>query len=132
MRKIIIALVIGLALSGCSTIQKIENAYGIVTSSAVTPRDAYIAINAFDAAKASATHLILPLHLCNGHNAPCRAAGVRESVNKIISAGTVARNQVKAYMRANPGANITISSLADLRSATDNLQQIVSAYKSAQ
>jgi aspartate-semialdehyde dehydrogenase len=129
--SLIAAVFLAVSLAGCAGfVQKVETAVSVVTSASVTPQEAYIAINAFDAVEATTTN-VLRVPLCNGTRPVCRPLGVREQINKTVLAGRVARNEVKAYMRANPGQSISIQSFSDLKSATSSLQVIVSTYQSA-
>lgn len=131
MKKIFLAITLAASLAGCAQLQSFEtgvkNAYSVITASAVTPQQAYIAINVFDGVEATAT-LYNKWPLCNGHVSPCRNPTVRQQIKKIVLAGRVARNDVKAYLRANPGKNLNITSFDDLKAATTALQDIITTY----
>lgn len=129
MTKRIAVFFLILSLGGCAAIQNFTNdvktAYQVVTTSAVTPTQADIAINVFDGAKkTTANYLRLPI--CG--KLPCRQSAATIPIKKAISAGTVARNDIKAFLRANPGENLNIQSVADLQAATSALQAIIKAY----
>ena len=130
-RKFLIISSLGLALSGCASFQSFEtsvkNAYSVITSSAITPQQAYIAINVYDGVEATAT-IYNKWPKCNGSVSPCRNETVRAQIKKLVVAGRVARNDVKAYLRANPGLNLTITSFDDLKAATASLQTIITTY----
>lgn len=131
MKKIFLTLVFAASLAGCAQLQSFEtgvkNAYSIITASAITPQQAYIAINVFDGVEATAT-LYNKWPLCNGTISACRKPAIRQQIKKLVLAGRVARNDVKAYMRANPGQNLNIKSFDDLKAATNALQDIITAY----
>lgn len=123
----------GSMLVGCSGLQAlrddVQTAFDVATSAAVTPTEAYIAINAYDGVEATATNY-LGWPRCTGSNGPlCRDPAVRMQIKKIILAGRVARNDVKAYLRANPGKALAIQSFDDMQAATSALRDIITAYK---
>lgn len=129
MKKILPALALVTLLSGCAALQNLTNdvktAYQVVTTSAVTPTQADVAINVFDGVKKTTTNY-LRLPICG--KLPCRQSAATIPIKKAISAGTLARNDIKAFLRANPGANLNIQSVSDLQNATSALQAIIKAY----
>lgn len=129
MKRILSILFMAFALSGCAAWNQftgeVKTAVQVATSAAVTPTQADVAINVFDGVKkTTANYLRLPI--CG--RLPCRQSAATIPIKKAISAGTVARNDVKAFLRANPGANLNIQSIADLKAATAALQDIIKAY----
>lgn len=132
-RLIPILMIAALAMGGCAQLQAFDNdvktAFQVATSAAVTPQQAYIAINVYDGVAATATNY-LGWPKCNGTNGPaCRDPVVRAQIKKVVLAGRLARNDVKAFLRANPGENLNIKSFADLQSATASLKSIIAAYQ---
>jgi hypothetical protein len=129
-----LAAIVALAISigACAQLKSfessVENAVSVATSAAVTPKDAYVAINVYDGVEATATNYNR-WPRCTGVNSPCRDPAVRAQIKKIVLAGRVARNQLKAYLRANPGESVSIGSFADLRAATSALQDVINTYK---
>ncbi len=107
MRKLIPILALALALSGCAGIQKLETAFQTVTGKVVTPQAVYIAINGFDAIEATATNYIR-LPRCGTGPAVCRDPAITAKVKAFVIAGRTDRNQLKAALRANPGANVSL------------------------
>lgn len=100
-----------------------------VTQTSVEPQKVYAAINAFDVAKATATNY-LRLPQCSPTSAViCRDPAVTSTVIKAVRSGTEARNQAKAFLRANPGQPLAIKTYDDLMSAKDAITDIVGAYK---
>lgn len=90
MNKIISTLLaVGLLLGGCSTIQTLQQ----VAGTAVTPTQALVAANAFDAAESAATAYLI---YCKSNltTSACSAAN-RTSVISYTRAGRAARNQIE-------------------------------------
>ena len=100
MKKVVIAVALTLALAGCQTIQNLQGVYNTITASTVPPGYANIAINSFDALKATAVNYgqycvqnHFPLPLCSAAN--------RRSVVKFVRSGTGARNALEANITTN-------------------------------
>jgi hypothetical protein len=130
MKKLALIAVLGLGLtaSGCATFQKVENAVGVVGGELkVNSKSAYIAINVFNAAERSAT-AYLRLPPCDGVIKVCRAAGAAEAIDQPFRAGIQARNDLRAYMRANKGTLADAGLYETLVAATDSLQRIMDIY----
>lgn len=93
--KRFIALVFGLALVGCSTIQTLEQ----VAGAAVSPTQALVAANAFDAAESGATGYLV---FCKANLAsPTCSADNRRAVLKYTRAGRAARNQIETAISSS-------------------------------
>lgn len=99
MNKLIITAVIALSLASCA---KLNAAYQAVSSSNVPPKAIYVAISTFDAAKVTGTNY---LHYCAPKPSPvgCNDAVIRGKLIPAINKGTVARNDLKAFVRSHPG-----------------------------
>jgi hypothetical protein len=93
----------------------------------VNSKSAYIAINVFNAAERSAT-AYLRLPPCDGVIKVCRAAGAAEAIDQPFRAGIQARNDLRAYMRANKGTLADAGLYETLVAATDSLQRIMDIY----
>lgn len=100
--KRLIALALGLALSGCSTIQTLEQ----VAGASVTPTQALVAANAFDAAESGATGFLV---YCKSNltSATCSADN-RRAVIKYTRAGRAARVQVEAAITNSASVPSTV------------------------
>lgn len=109
MRKLLLAAALAFlpALGGCAEISKLQNAFTLVTGNVVSPQAVYIAINAFDSVKAGAKNYI-SLPRCGTGPVVCRDPAVTAKVITYINAGTTDRNQLKAALRANPSASISL------------------------
>ena len=135
--RLAVAAVLAISLAGCAgTLDKIDSFVSSATSvvnSAVTPKDVVIAASAYDVVAVTATNY-QRLRRCNGSNGPvCRDPALRKKIDAAVYAGRAARNNLKAYLRANPG--ITTVRLADydtLVAATKTLQDATAAYRAAQ
>lgn len=127
MKRVLLALTIALSLGGCATFQKVENAVGVVGGLKVNSKSAYVAINVFNAAERSAT-AYLRLPPCNGSTQVCRANGAAEAIDPPFRAGIQARNDLRAYMKANKGTLADAGLYNTLVSATDTLQKVMDIY----
>ncbi len=118
MKKLVIALALAAALSGCAALQKFENIYTDVSGTTISPQTVYLAVNTFDAAKATATQYFsycranLTMPICSANN--------RRAVLKYVRAGTAARNQLETYLQAGSPAPAAIFNT--LKAAVDSLQ----------
>lgn len=99
MKKLALALVLAVGLGGCAQFKafeaKLETAYQVVSSTAVTPQQIIVAANAFDIAKGTATQFLV---FCKTHAAvQACALPIRQQIVKYVRAGTVTRNQLEVY-----------------------------------
>ncbi len=125
MKKI---LIIGLALflSACAQIQAIETA----ATATVTPTQAIIAANAFNAVKAGATAF---LTYCSQTpvDSTCSATN-RRNVIAYTRSGTAARNQIETYISSG-GTSVPSAIYNTLVAAVTNLKASPAAnYTGAQ
>lgn len=96
MKKFVVAIGLGLALTGCN-----------VNPNVATPNQVVIAVNAYNAAVATGT-TYLKLPLCAPVPAPpCRTQGLSQQVYSSLKAGRAARTQLLAALANNQSAPIT-------------------------
>ena len=130
MKKLLVIVALAVALSGCAQIQKtFEVTSNAITAveNAVTPQQIYIAANAFDAVKVSATNY-LELRRCP-QNAPfCRDPAVTKKLIPLIRAGTIARNNAVAWARANPNGLADVSLYEKLTGITSTIEEMMKQY----
>lgn len=93
MKKITIKLMLALSLGGCATIQTLQQ----VAGTTVTPTQAIVAANAFDAAESGATAYLVYCK-ANLTTAVCSADN-RRAVLKYTRAGRAARNQIETAIQ---------------------------------
>lgn len=119
--KLILSLSLALALTGCANISKV---YEAVSTSNVPPKAIYVAINGFDVAKASATNY---LHFCAPNPAPagCNDALIKSTLIPSMKKGTVARNDLKAFVRAHPGELGPVGTYRLLTASTEAISSVV-------
>lgn len=137
MKKLAVALVsvVALVLAGCAqTMQEfqkfettVSNAVGVVASTKINSRTAYIAINTFNAAERSVTNY-LNLPPCTGAGTLCRVSGAAEALDQPFNSGIVARNNMRAFMIANKGSLADAGLYNTLKAATASLQSIMAIY----
>ncbi len=125
-------LLLGASLGGCAgELAKIQttvsNAIGTVGGVRVKSKTAYVAINVFNAAEKSVT-AYLNLPACNGAIAVCRIYGAADALDKPFSAAIAARNDLLAWLKANPGSLADAGLYKALVSATSSLQKIMAIY----
>jgi hypothetical protein len=99
MKKLLALVLLGLSLGGCAQLQtaidEVKGAYTFATTATVTPGQAGIVANAFDALKVTATNYG---NYCIQQKFPkpvCSAAN-RRAVIRAVNAGTAARAQIEA------------------------------------
>ena len=120
---------VGFSLAGCATFQKIEAAYQTVTSATVSPQAVIVAADSFDVVKITATNY-LRLKRCSGSNGPiCRDPVLTPKIIAWVKSGTVARDSLKAFLRAHPG-QLGDQGLYDILTAsTSSLTSALAAYQ---
>lgn len=118
MKRLLICLLF-MSLGGCATLK-------LSTGSSVTPNAVYVAANAYDAAVVSATNYDR-LPLCTANTSlVCRTTAATKSVDAAIRAGRTYRNQLIAYVNANPGEVVPVSNYNALVGAISTIQTYVS------
>jgi hypothetical protein len=112
--KWLLPLAFALFLGACSTLSNLERA----ATSSVTPTQAIVAANAFDAAESGATAF---LTYCKSTpaDATCVPAN-RRAVIKYVRAGRAARNQMETYIQTS--ASVPSAVYNTVVAAMDNLK----------
>lgn len=128
MRKLMLAAAIALSVAGCAGIQKFETAFQTVTGNIVSPQAVFIAINAFDAIEAAAKNYV-NLPRCGTGPTVCRNPVITASVAKYVRAGRIDRNQLKAALRANPNAAVSLVAIYNDLGNTTSLLSAALASK---
>lgn len=102
MKRLAALLVLALSLGGCAALTKLEGLYTDISGSTVSPQSVYIAVNAFDAVKTTATSYFT---YCRTHltTSICGASN-RRTVLTFVRSGTAARNQLETYLVAGTPA----------------------------
>lgn len=132
MKRILAAVMLGttLVLGGCATggiITTVENAVGTVAGVKVKSKTAYVAISAFNGAESLVT-AYLNLPQCGTGPKVCRAIGAAQALDQPFNAGIIARNNLRSYMRQNPGTLADAGLYDSLVAATSGLKQIMAVY----
>jgi hypothetical protein len=124
-RKHITVLFVCAILSGCATISNLQTALG----TSVSPTQAILAANAYDAIEAGATGF-LTFCKSNAANSSCSAAN-RRSVISYTRAGRAARNQMEGYIQSS--TSIPAAIYNSVVAAVNNLKTTPAAnYTGAQ
>lgn len=106
---------LALGLGGCSTLSEIQ----LAVTSSVTPTQAIVAANAFDAIESGATAFLTFCKANANTDASC-IAGNRRNVIQYTRAGRAARNQMETYVQSSssiPAAiyNTVITAVTNLK-----------------
>lgn len=123
MRRLLIALVVALSLSGCAALAQIA-------SVKVDPKLVLVAANTFNALEATATNYIR-LPACTPDNRPvCREPEVVAIIIPAVYSGRTARNSLIAFYKKYPNVPLGPQGLFDaLTSSNTVLQQIFAQHK---
>lgn len=122
--KKLIPIVFALALAGCSTLQTLQQ----VAGTTVSPTQALVAANAFDAAESGATSYLV---YCKTNLAtPACSATNRRNVIKYTRAGRAARNQIETAISTSSSVPATLYNT--LVAAVTNLKSTPAANGGAQ
>ena len=122
--KLLFAAAAMLALAGCANI---TSAIDSVTQAKVSPAAVAVAVNAFDAVKVTAKNYVV---YCSPVPAPvgCDDTSIQTKLDPAIKAGTTARNSLEDFVASHPGELGDAGVYDALQTATDTIQQIVSAF----
>lgn len=125
MKKFLVAAIVALSLGGCAQLQefgqKVDTAWQIVTTAAVSPTQIIVAANAFDAAEATATQYLVFCHT-NPSVSAC-ALSTRQKIVAAVRAGRASRDQLEPYVEqgsAGPSAlyNALTAAVSTLQTST--------------
>lgn len=125
MRKLALALCLTVGLGGCAGLQ---NVYDTATGASVSPKVVYVAMNSFDAVEATATNY-LRLKKCTAVAMPlCRSPAATARIIPAVRSGRVARNNLKQFLKDNPGKLGPTGLYNVLTAATSTLQGVIQQY----
>lgn len=133
MKKLLVIVAITLTLAGCAGtrvgnfFEVAGNAITAAQSANITPQQIYIAANAFDAVKVSATNY-LELKRCPTNAPFCRDPAVTKKLIPLIRAGTIARNNAVTWARANPNGFAEQSLYEKLTAITSTIEEMMRQY----
>lgn len=125
MNRLVAIGLLALSLGACSTLQK---DYAIITGATVSTAAVTVAGNSFDALEATATNY-LKLKRCNGTNGPiCRDPGATAALIPAVRGARIARNNLEAFLVANPGQLGPTGLYNALTASLNTLEAIFSQY----
>ena len=125
MKKVLLALTVALSLGACAALQ---NDYNALTGASVSPTAVIVAANAFNGVEATATNY-LRLTKCKAGGSPiCRDPRATAVIIPAVRSGRTARNNLEAFMVANPGVLGPTGLYNALVASTQTLQQVFSQY----
>lgn len=125
MKKFFALVALAAVLSGCASLTK---TWDIVTGATVSPAAVVVAGNAFDALEATATNYLV---FCRSNRASATCIGYVKARKQIIPAvrsGRVARNNLEAFLSANPGQLGPSGLYNALVSSINTLQGVAAQY----
>ena|SRR5882724_4087561 len=130
MKKLFAVLLLVPLLGACSTpfAQNLENIYTAASGATVPPGAVIIAGNSFDAVEQTATNYIV---FCTAHRsspACTNFIAVRKKLAPAVRAGRAARNNLEAFMKANPGALGPAGLYNTLQAAVQTLRDVIAQY----
>lgn len=133
MRKLLIVLIAAVSLGGCAALQRdfatFQTAIGAVEGSVVSQKTVFVAANAFDALKVTATNY-LRLPKCGPGTGPvCRDPRAVAAITPAVRSGTIVRNRLVAAARAAGDQPIAVS--ADwntFKSIAATLREVLAQY----
>lgn len=126
MKRLLLALAIVGSLAGCA---RLTTDYNILTGATVSTTAVIVAANAFDAVEATATNY-LRLKKCSATTGPvCRNVAATAAIIPAIRSGRTARNNLEAFMQANPGVLGPTGLYNALQTATSTLEQVFAQYQ---
>lgn len=120
MIKLLLASAIGLTLTGCATLQKLQTVWTTINTATVSPKTIVVAANAFDGLEGTATNY---LKYCKANlSQPICVADNRQVVIQAVRKGRTARNQLETYIISDTPApaplyNVLIGALNLLTSS---------------
>lgn len=124
--RILVTAIALTSLVGCASL---TNDYNAITGSTVSPTAVIVAANAFDAVEATATNY-LRLKKCSATTGPvCRNVAATAAIIPAIRSGRQARNNLEAFMQANPGVLGPTGLYNALTMATSTLEQVFAQYQ---
>ena len=132
MKKFLVIAAIALSLAGCQGTRFgdfIATAGNAITAAenAVSPQQIYVAANAFDAVKVSATNY-LKLRRCPTNAPFCRDPSITKKLIPLMNAGTIARNNAVAWARANPNGFADKTLYEKLTAITSTIEEMMRQY----
>lgn len=111
-----------LTMTACAEIDNVAN---LVTGATVTPSQAIIVANGFDAVEATADNYDALPACATGGPLLCRRASVVSAVDKAVRAGRKARDNLIAAITASNGSPVSASLLTALTDQESTIQAII-------
>lgn len=130
MKKLFALLLLAPLLGACATPfgQEISNIYGVVTGATVSPAAVLVAGNSFDAVEKTATNYIVFCTANRANPACTNFITIRNKLKPAVLSGRAARNNLEAFMKANPGALGPAGLYNALQAAVQTLQDVMTQF----
>lgn len=127
MKRIVLVALLALAipLASCASLTK---TYDIITGATVSPAAVIVIGNAFDALEVTATNYLV---FCRSNRTSPACSGyvaARKQILPAVRSGRVARNNLEAFMAANPGALGPSGLYNAVVASVNTLQTVVQTY----
>lgn len=128
MHNLLRACALALALSPLGGCAAVSNLWNVATGQTISPRAVVVAANAFDGLEATATNY-LKLPTCSAQTTVlCKTQAGVNAIVPPVRAGRQARNQLEAYMLANPGQPAPVTPYQALETAVSSLTSLFTQY----
>jgi hypothetical protein len=129
MRKWFALLLLAPLLVGCGTFgQELQNIYTAATGASVPASAVLVAGNSFDAVEKTATNYIVFCSANRANPACANFVTIRGKLVPAVRSGRAARNNLEAFMIANPGALGPAGLYNTLQAAVQTLQDVMTKY----
>ena len=129
MKRLFALLLLAPLLAGCGTFgQNLQNIFSAATGASVPVSAVIVAGNSFDAVEKTATNYIM---FCSAHRANPACANfitIRGKLAPAIRSGRAARNNLEAFMAANPGALGPVGLYNALQASVQTLQDVMTQF----
>lgn len=124
MKNMVAIAAVALSLSACA---KLTTVYEAATSSNVPAKTIYVAANAFNVVKTTATGYI---QYCTPNPTPagCNDDAIENKIIPSIDKGTTARNTLTTFIKDHPGELGDKGVYDGLVAATSSLQTLLATY----
>jgi hypothetical protein len=125
MKRLFALLLLAPLIGGCAEFNRL---YDAATGATVSPAAVLVAGNSFDAVEKTATNYIV---FCTANRANPACADfvtIRGKLVPAVRAGRAARNNLEAFMKANPGVLGPAGLYNALQASVQTLQDVMTQY----
>jgi hypothetical protein len=125
MRKLFVLLLLAPLIGGCA---QLKNVFDAATGASVSPAAVLVAGNSFDAVEKTTTNYIVFCTANRANPACANFVTIRGELVPAVRAGRAARNNLEAFMKANPGVLGPAGLYNALQASVQTLQDVMTQY----